>query len=376
MKKLLQGWLILPALLLLSGTLSAQQIVTTTNTSGPSTCDGTAAIVDTANVYQNSTSWQGGGVVLQTGGYSISNLCPGTYVLTYTTFLGTYSYTFTIGSDPCFGLNATVTVTNSTDSTTCDGSAVVSVSGGTPAYVYQWSNGAIGQFQTGLCAGIYECIVTDMNGCTSTVSGLVTDGSSNTGDTMIVFNNGTYLDSTIVDTLGNQWIIDCITDYLAVDSAFISGYGYINTDSVWVAWTVIDTNGLVVFQLNVAYGIVNPASGVYTTMLTLYCPQKASEINTMQIGDQIYLNSAQMGIEETEEIDFVVNNPFDENIGIQFDSPTDFEIEITDLKGAVVYSESAKNVTQWNIETTTFVNGSYFLRVNDGNSIVVKKLIK
>ncbi|MBK9212228.1 MAG: SprB repeat-containing protein [Saprospiraceae bacterium] len=48
-----------------------------------------------------------------------------------------------------------------------DGTASVSVSGGTPSYTYLWSTGATTASLSGLTAGTYNVTVTDANGCTS-----------------------------------------------------------------------------------------------------------------------------------------------------------------------------------------------------------------
>ncbi|MCC7303614.1 MAG: gliding motility-associated C-terminal domain-containing protein [Bacteroidia bacterium] len=108
----------------------------------------------------------------------------------------TYVWTPSGGNGPtatglCAG-NYTVTITNSTNCTstavftitqptalsastsfqqsTCgqpNGSASVTVSGGTPAYSYLWSpSGGTNASATGLMAGNYTVIVTDANGCT------------------------------------------------------------------------------------------------------------------------------------------------------------------------------------------------------------------
>ena len=49
-----------------------------------------------------------------------------------------------------------------------DGEATIYVSGGTPPYSYQWSNGSTSQTATSLSAGTYTVTVTDANGCSIT----------------------------------------------------------------------------------------------------------------------------------------------------------------------------------------------------------------
>ncbi len=55
-----------------------------------------------------------------------------------------------------------------------NGSATVSVSGGTAPYTYLWSNGATSAFITGIIAGTYTCTITDANNCTKTQSVTIT----------------------------------------------------------------------------------------------------------------------------------------------------------------------------------------------------------
>ncbi len=66
-----------------------------------------------------------------------------------------------------------LTMTLSSTPTSCDnnsGSAGVMASGGTPGYIYSWSNIQTTMSSSGLTIGTYTCIVTDQNGCTITQS--------------------------------------------------------------------------------------------------------------------------------------------------------------------------------------------------------------
>ena len=52
----------------------------------------------------------------------------------------------------------------------CNGTASVSVVGGTAPYTYTWSNGSMLTWVQNLCAGVYFASVTDMQGCSTTQS--------------------------------------------------------------------------------------------------------------------------------------------------------------------------------------------------------------
>lgn len=100
---------------------------------------------------------------------NVSNLAIGVYTVTVTDTLGcTESSSVTIGQAPI--LSATI---NDSIPVSCfqgsNGSAVVSGSGGTPAYTYNWSPlGGSGSTGTGLPTGIYTVTISDHFGCTAT----------------------------------------------------------------------------------------------------------------------------------------------------------------------------------------------------------------
>lgn len=56
-----------------------------------------------------------------------------------------------------------------------NGSIVVHVAGGTPAYSYDWENGSSGDARYGLSAGTYLVTVTDANGCSAELSIILTE---------------------------------------------------------------------------------------------------------------------------------------------------------------------------------------------------------
>jgi hypothetical protein len=102
---------------------------------------------------------------------NISSLAAGNYSVTITdanTCATTASVT--VGEPPVISI--TNTVTNAVSGN--DGAIDITVSGGTAAYTYLWSNSEITEDISGLNAGIYSVVVTDANNCTATATITVT----------------------------------------------------------------------------------------------------------------------------------------------------------------------------------------------------------
>jgi GH43 family beta-xylosidase len=81
-----------------------------------------------------------------------------------------------------------------------DGSISITVSGGTPAYNYSWSNSTTAEDVTGIPAGGYTCTITDGNGCTTSISASVNDPNAPAVTVSI--------DTTLCSTAGLYTLID------------------------------------------------------------------------------------------------------------------------------------------------------------------------
>ena len=171
-----------------SGTAPLSVSVTTT----PATCFGSPNGTATANVTG------GGGTITYIWGPSAATTQTtmgqaGQYVV----FVSDSEYctvmdSGTITEPPA--LTGTITGTDETSSAANDGSATVTISGGTPGYTYSWApSGGTSATATGLDAGTYTCIVTDANGCAltqtvtiGTLSGITVNSG---GATVSIFPN-------------------------------------------------------------------------------------------------------------------------------------------------------------------------------------------
>ncbi len=105
----------------------------------------------------------------------LSNLTPGTYSVTVTDANNCTATTSITITEPGI-VDMTYTSTPATCGQ-CDGTATLSVIGGTAPYTYLWGTGATTATATNLCAGVYPVFVTDANGCTGSFAVAI----SNTG---------------------------------------------------------------------------------------------------------------------------------------------------------------------------------------------------
>lgn len=95
-----------------------------------------------------------------------ANLAEGTYSVTVTDANGCSGIaSFTI-TEPTEGLDVVPLVSN-TSCGNSDGEISLSVTGGTPAYTFAWTNTETTKDISNLAAGIYQVTITDANGCTN-----------------------------------------------------------------------------------------------------------------------------------------------------------------------------------------------------------------
>ena len=120
--------------------------------------DGAMSLAVAGGTPPYNYAWSNGAV-----SQNISNLQPGTYTVTITDAIGCSSSGSRTVNEPA-PLNIQVFSTTA-DCGVANGTASVSVTGGTNPYNYGWSNGEASQAISGLTSGIYSVTVTDNNGC-------------------------------------------------------------------------------------------------------------------------------------------------------------------------------------------------------------------
>ena len=155
-----------------TASVSEPTAVSGTATSTDATCgsnDGSATATGTGGASPYTYLWPN----FQTGTTAIG-LTAGNYAVTVTDANGC---TGTIIASVSNANAPTISVTGVDASSfgTCDGSASVATTGGTPPYNYQWSTGEITDTIAGLCAGTYNLTVSDSAGCIAVSSIIISE---------------------------------------------------------------------------------------------------------------------------------------------------------------------------------------------------------
>ncbi|RMG81492.1 MAG: T9SS C-terminal target domain-containing protein [Bacteroidetes bacterium] len=122
--------------------------------------DGQASVAPSGGTPPYSVLWSNNAT-----GTSVTNLAPGNYSVTVTDAHGCeWTQSFAIAPFQC-ALSANLSITNATCPNSTDGTAVITVAGGTEPYLINWSNGDTGPVADGLSPGFYLVTVTDENEC-------------------------------------------------------------------------------------------------------------------------------------------------------------------------------------------------------------------
>ena len=246
------------------------------------------------------------------------------------------NYSFLISdNNGCLGsalaeLIEPLAITSSTSATDvscygyCDGSVSVTALGGTTPYYYNWPNGT-----SNLCAGFYNVITTDVNGCINSNSVVV-----NEPNPLII--NVSIVGNTIVATSGftsYQWYDNYNNQIIGATDSIFNPPGMA---SYYVS--VSDINGCLNSSYSIEYTISsienysssvnifpNPTNG-NITVISGYNIESIKLYNT--IGNELYL----------------VNNK---------------ENKITETK----------------LDLSTFAKGVYFIKININNQIINQRII-
>ena len=145
----------------------------------------------------------------------VSGLSAGQYTVTVTDSLGCAA-TINIEMEQPIALNVTGSASAVSQAGAADGTASISVSGGTTPYTYLWSNGMTTANIHGLVSGLYGYTVTDANGCTAE------------GEVIVPQFTGCALVATVVSTNSDCGLSNGTATVTAAGGAGILTYEWSN----------------------------------------------------------------------------------------------------------------------------------------------------
>ena len=176
---------------LLTSTISA-----TANISCNGSSDGTATVTAAGGTIPYTYAWPSG-----TPTATETGLSPGTYVVTVTDFNSCTTTSSVTITEPNVLSSAIATSTNVSCNGGSDGTASVTVTGGTAPYSYAWPSGDTTANDSGLTQGTYVVTITDFNNCTDTSSVVITEQdlltSTISATTAVSCNGGTNGAATV-----------------------------------------------------------------------------------------------------------------------------------------------------------------------------------
>ncbi len=147
-------------------------ITSSTNVSCNGLCDGSATVTPSGGTTPYTYLWDDWFTQIDS---TANGLCAGVYCVTITDAISDTATSCVTITEPAVLTVIILSPTVVTCYGACDGSATIIAEGGTPAFCYLWSDGQTTATATNLCAGTFNFIITDDNGCTATTSVTITE---------------------------------------------------------------------------------------------------------------------------------------------------------------------------------------------------------
>ncbi|MFD1551480.1 T9SS type A sorting domain-containing protein, partial [Putridiphycobacter roseus] len=302
-------------------------IITTTNTNDVTcnaSCDGAGMVNVSGGTAPYTYAWSNG-----EANASLTGLCAGTYVVTITDANGCMAVDSITINEP----TAISTLTSTTD-VTCngnnDGTATVTVSGGSAPYTYAWSNGQSTATVVGLYPNVsYTVSITDANGCNT-------------------------VDTVMVGEPQELHVIAYSTDASCFDACDGTGHAYVSggTAPYTYSWSVPDTTALIdnlcagsyyviVTDANGCIAIASLLIGQPTEIMAAFTPDYI--LNTIQVA----------GSNGVSPYTYVWNDGTAGNLVSNVVSGT-YSVTITDANGcaivdSLVYDDGSGIINQFTV---------------------------
>lgn len=232
-----------------------------------------------------------------------------------------------------------------------DGSIDLTVSGGTPPYMFQWNTGAVTEDLYGLPSGLYSVSIAQSNPACPV--------------TAMTFQIAEPYDTIPLDTLYFPPIDTCLN--FLPDSFYVV---IVSVDSMnaTVTWTLTGQGMVTVFTTTYPFNNYGP----YVIALSINC-DSAKGMSTYMT----YVNFTEyLGIPENGNEDFVAYpNPFTDHL--EFVIPAEMkQARILNALGQVVWSAGVNGQEKLSIDASSWKSGLYMIHLQGNSQDVTRILIK
>jgi len=348
-----------------------------TPTSGANVCDGSVMVTAVGGTAPYTYQWTNTGGMVTTN--TLSNLCIGSYsvmVVDANGCSGTAGATVIVDSNalnPCFGFNGTIAYTNATNASACDGTATLTITGGTSPYMFQWSDGTSAQNASNLCVGTYTVTVLDNNQCSFTTSCTIGSAATNIDSVMVIGNLATGLN--VIGTISSGWTYNCTIDLAALDTAFMVTASFGNSmftqDSLYTTWYLVDTNGNSMY-VNYTFSVPFGTTGLYNLILQLYCTIKSQPVY-YNIISVLNLEQASIVNNNLSQMN-VYPNPVQNELNIG-NINTGYNYILTNMDGKIIQSGNVSPTNQ-KIDMSNVASGTYIVQLKNTQNAFAYRVIK
>jgi hypothetical protein len=290
-----------------------------------------------------------------------TGLDPGTYTLCVMDANGctACNYNIYVDSTNCTGFSATAHGANSTCSTCNDGKAWVNINGGTPPFSYSWYTSPMQNTDTaiGLLPGTYGVCITDQYGCAVCDSVLISTGSCSAH-----FN--LYPDSII---LHQYYAVNMASGVAPLSYLWQWGDGTTSTGP-YPSHTYANA-GFYAICLDITDSV-----GCTSHFCNSYYLQKST--NTMVTITVIPDVAVGMNDNSSDKTISIFPNPSPGLINIAFAGSTkETRVDVINSFGQVVLTKNITNPALTTLDLSNRAKGMYFIKVQNGNGISIKKVI-
>ncbi|MCB0802628.1 MAG: T9SS type A sorting domain-containing protein [Flavobacteriales bacterium] len=346
-----------------AGSLSAQ-ITNATDVTCNGGSDGSMTVTVSNGFANYSYLWSNGVATSNTPSATntVSGLSAGTYTVTVSDNGGNTTTASATIIEPSVLITTITSTTDASCNGSADGSINTSTNGGTPNYIYNWSNGSTTADISGLSAGTYTLTTTDAAGCFTTVSATITQPTGITvlTDSIIHVSCNGALGSIAAKATGGTGTLTFDwsngTNYVA-SSSIVSQSFEGNAGDTWnyvVSPAAYNTSGDV-WDIVTSLSSINPVDqasfwgmsdlensnggGAFYHTLT-FDPVSVSGVSNAVVEFDYHT----IGFDNTDEIEFEV----------VFDNGTSWSTNGTALQ---------KNTTAWTTVSTPIPNGTNHVRL-------------